>query len=307
MAGHHLILNRASGGNQRGLDADEVCQLVAVAFLAEGKKLETRVVEPQEIDGILAEIIAEKPELIIVGGGDGTVAAAAGKLGGTGIALGILPMGTFNLAARDMGVPLEIPAAAEFLAKASAAEIDVLEVNGHTCLCTVVLGFYPQFAETLERRDHEGKWWRKTLKLITGLPEFFRRARTLNLHWVTPRQNGRVRTKFAAFVPGRYQETVGMVPAREGFQTGLLTAYLGNHRSAAEAMKAAVDFIAGRHESNAGLTVVESDRMELTIPRHRHCKLMLDGEILTLPLPLKLQILPRRLKMLGGPGIHETS
>lgn len=304
---HHLVLNQASGGHQRGLDPHEVGRLVSEAFAAEQKELQVHVVAPREIDDTLRRILATRPRQVIVGGGDGTVASAAGILGGSDTVLGVLPMGTFNLAARDLGVPLEIPDAAKFLARAEPMDIDVLEVNGLTCLCTMVLGFYPQFSETLERRDHGGRWWRKALKLITGLPGFFRRARPMNLHWITPEKTGRVRTKFAAFVPGRYREEIGMVPAREGFQAGTLTAYLGDHHSTTEAMKAALDFMAGRHESNAGLTVVESTSMEIRIPRRRTCKLMIDGEILTLDLPLYLNIRPKHLRILGAPEPRQAT
>jgi diacylglycerol kinase family enzyme len=55
--------------------------------------------------------------VLVVGGGDGTLSAVAGLLRGTGVALGVLPLGTFNHFARDLGIPLDIAKAVEVLAR----------------------------------------------------------------------------------------------------------------------------------------------------------------------------------------------
>ena len=202
MARYVLLLNRGSGGNDRGLDAHEVVATVEEIFREAGHDIHSMLLSPGALDAALRDAIAAAPDGVIVAGGDGTVSAAARHLRGGPIALGILPMGTFNLAARDLGIPLEMEEAARFLAKAKPLPIDVLDVGGHSCLCTTILGFYPQFARTFERRDHGGRWWKKTLRLITGLPRFFSEARPIPLSWQGD-EKGSARTKFSAFVPGR--------------------------------------------------------------------------------------------------------
>jgi len=293
-----LLLNRGSGGNDRGLNADEVCTTVTSAFHDSGHEIESKIVAPDKIDAALREVVKAKPASLIVAGGDGTVSAAAKCLGGTGIPLGILPMGTFNLAARDLGVPLDIPEAAAFLARAEVHAIDVLEVAGHACLCTTILGFYPQFAKTFERRDHGGHWWKKAFKVITVLPRTFSESRPIHLKWQGDGIEGRARTKFSAFVPGRYRATAGLVPARTDFTSGKLTAYIGRQRHAAAALRGMLDYIFGRQEENPELTMVQASSLELHADHRRHLSVMLDGEILRLTLPLKLTILPRHLHVL---------
>ena len=61
-----------------------------------------------------------------MGGGDGTIAAAAQRLAGTGVPLGILPLGTMNLLARDLGLPTGLEAAAAALAHGHARAVDVV-------------------------------------------------------------------------------------------------------------------------------------------------------------------------------------
>ena len=241
--------------------------------------------------------MASSPDGIIVAGGDGTVSTAAKHLGGTGIAMGILPMGTFNLAARDLGVPLEMEAAARFLATATPLPIDVLDVSGHSCLCTTILGFYPEFARNFERRDHGGRWWKKTLRLITGLPRYFSEARPVPLVW-SGDENGSARTKFSAFVPGRYKATAGIVPARTDFQRGTFTAYIGKQRSAAAAVRGMLDYVFGRQEKNPELLIFQASRLELQGGHRQHVMVMLDGEILKMRFPITLEVKPGSLNVL---------
>lgn len=293
-----LLLNRASGGNQRGIDATEVCRTVETVFHEAGHVISSSLIDPGKIEQELKTAIASAPDIILIGGGDGTVSTAARLLGGTGIAMGVLPMGTFNLVARDLGVPLDFGEAALFLAQAEAFDIDVLDVSGHACLCTTILGFYPEFSNIFEKRDHDGRWWKKTFKLLTSLRSTFMEARPLHLSWQGDGGSGKARTKFSAFVPGRYKDTAGLIPARADFTSGSLTAYISTHHSPASALRGILDYTLGLHERNPELTLVKGNHMTLRASRRTHCKAMLDGEILKLAFPIELRILPGHLKVL---------
>ncbi|WP_035609542.1 diacylglycerol kinase family protein [Haloferula sp. BvORR071] len=301
MARHILLFNRGSGGNDRGLDAQEVARQVEEIFREAGHEVSSRFVEPRGIERALKQAIAEKPDAIVVAGGDGTVSAAARHLGGSSIALGILPMGTFNLAARDLGVPLEMEEAARFLASARPLPIDILDVSGQACLCTTILGFYPEFAKTFERRDHGGRWWKKTLKLVLGLPKYFARARPLQLSWRGDDGEGSAKTKFSAFVPGRYKAAAGIVPARTEFRSGELSAYIATQKDASAAVRGMLDYVFGRQEKNPELLHFKSSKLELRDGSRRDCMLMLDGEILRMGFPIELEIKPGHLFVLTTP------
>lgn len=293
-----LLINRGSGGNQRGLDAKEVCRAVELIFREEGHEITSSPVEPSQIEQELLRAIESCPDVILIGGGDGTVSTAARLLGGTGIALGILPMGTFNLAARDLGIPLEMEEAAAFLAKAEAHAIDVLDVSGHACLCTMILGFYPEFSNIFEKRDHGGLWWKKTFKLLGNMKMAFSSARPLSLTWEGDGGAGKARTKFSAFVPGRYKDSAGLIPARSDFRSGKLTSYIGTHRTAGSALRGIFDYALGRQELNSEVKVVTAAKMTLRASKRTSCKAMLDGEILRLTFPIDLRILPGKLLVL---------
>lgn len=73
--------------------------------------------------------VAEGAELVLVWGGDGTMVGVAGALVGTGIPLGILPGGTGNLLVRNLGIPLDLPGAAQVAFTGRNRTIDLLDVD----------------------------------------------------------------------------------------------------------------------------------------------------------------------------------
>jgi len=78
-----------------------------------------------DVSAMAAGALAEGHKPIVAGGGDGTVNAVAGNLVGTGIALGVLPMGTLNHFAKDVGIPLHVEAAVRNLFTGQLIEADV--------------------------------------------------------------------------------------------------------------------------------------------------------------------------------------
>lgn len=74
------------------------------------------VSDPTRLRELFADVLARKPDLVVVGGGDGTVAEAVGHLAHRDIALGVLPLGTTNNFARSLELPLDLPRAARTLA-----------------------------------------------------------------------------------------------------------------------------------------------------------------------------------------------
>jgi diacylglycerol kinase family enzyme len=126
---------------------------------------------------------------VVVGGGDGTVSAAAGVLAGTGVPLGVLPLGTLNHFAKDLGLPEGISAAAEAVAAAAAGRrrpraVDVGECNGRVFVNNSLLGAYPYMVADRDRRRKAhglGKWPAMALAFVRMLWRFPRRRVSLCL------------------------------------------------------------------------------------------------------------------------------
>ena len=95
----------------------------------------------------------------MVGGGDGTLGSAASALAGTEVALGVLPLGTLNHFAKDLGLPIELDAAMDTVAANKPVAIDVAEVNGRVFLNNSSIGIYPFFVakRSAEQRHEVGQ------------------------------------------------------------------------------------------------------------------------------------------------------
>jgi diacylglycerol kinase (ATP) len=93
-----------------------------------------------DLPGVLADAVASGPDLLVVGGGDGTVGCAAAALAHTRTALGVLPLGTANDFARTLEIPTALPAAVDTLLHGKVVDVDLGRVNGSVYLNVASLG-----------------------------------------------------------------------------------------------------------------------------------------------------------------------
>lgn len=116
-----LVVNALSRRGRRLYETART-QLSAHGFTVLG---EYPVYRPGELEESLAAAAALRPDLLVAGGGDGTIGAAARLLAHRDMALGLLPLGTTNNFARTVGVPLELDAAVATLAHGKVIDVDL--------------------------------------------------------------------------------------------------------------------------------------------------------------------------------------
>ena len=122
-----ILVNGKGGAASRDPD---IAKTVAAALAAAGLKAKVELIDGGECE-VRAKAIADRGDkLVVVGGGDGTISAAASALIGSKTALGILPLGPLNHFARDLGVPTKLEDAAALIAKGKPRPVDVAEMNG---------------------------------------------------------------------------------------------------------------------------------------------------------------------------------
>ena len=92
-------------------------------------------------------------DAIVVGGGDGSVRTVAGVLADTGVPLGVLPLGTLNHFAKDLGIPLKVEQAAAAIAAGHTRNVDIAEVNGKTFINNSSIGIYPYMQLNINTAD----------------------------------------------------------------------------------------------------------------------------------------------------------
>jgi diacylglycerol kinase family enzyme len=109
-----------------------------------------------DVSSLAARALSENRHPVVAGGGDGTVSAVAGVLAGADAAIGVLPMGTLNHFAKDVGIPRQLEAAVRNIFTGQAAYVDVGEVNGRVFVNNSGIGFYPHFVRQREEQEQHG-------------------------------------------------------------------------------------------------------------------------------------------------------
>src|SRR3954470_10216042 len=121
-----VIINGSAGSGHDDAMAADLRQ----RFRAQG--MEASVIlarDGRELIASAKEAVAQRVDMVAGGGGDGTQNAVASVLAGTGIPYGVLPMGTLNHFAKDLGIPLDLDGAVQTIATGIPKQVDVGEVN----------------------------------------------------------------------------------------------------------------------------------------------------------------------------------
>lgn len=143
-----VLINRSSVTSMSALS--HVSDIES-AFGAAGVQASVDVVDPRELPATIGLWWAgqDRPDAVVVAGGDRTVSRAAGAIAGTDVVMGVLPIGTFNRFAQDLGIPTDLERAVGTLTSARVETVDVGEVNG-LVFVNQVGGTLPDVAPRLE-------------------------------------------------------------------------------------------------------------------------------------------------------------
>lgn len=291
-----VILNRESG-MMVSLGAETVAEELRKVFAEHAFAAEVKLVEGTGMRRALEEARDGAAEVVVVGGGDGTVAAAASVMRGSSKPLGVLPLGTFNLAARDLGMPLSPGAAAAALLEAPEVEVDVLEVNGKLYLCVVVLGFYPAMA--LAQREYHGHWIFKLMRSAWDVLRYLAAYPPLDLEFNDGRKTVRCRTRFAAITNNDYEPSMGLIPRRVSLDDGHFTVYVSRHQTRWGYLRSLLTWMAGRWKEDREIMIFRAKRLSIGVKRRNRVPVMCDGEIEKLRLPFEVTLRAKALKVLA--------
>lgn len=297
-----VVLNTAGGSVSRLGQAETTARIVA-AFAANGMIAEVIPSPGRSIARIVRERIgsAEVPPVpaslvIVAAGGDGTVSAVAQVLADSGVPLGILPLGTLNHFARDLGLPLGIAEAAAVIAAGHVAKVDAAEVNGRIFVNNSSIGLYPNMVRDRDRQlrqTRRAKWLAMALALLRVLRRPIARRLTIEGGGLVQRH----RTPFAFIGNNVYDTTLSTLGQRATVSAGELCLFIAKPRGHLGIVGLMLRAAFGRLDQASDFerwTV-----RTLTIhSRHRRLTIALDGEILRLRTPLRYCTRPGALLVL---------
>ena len=250
---------------------------------------------PERIKLAADSVATSGADAVVVAGGDGTVACAGHALAGSEVPLAILPYGTMNLLAKDLGLPIgNLEAALQAVAAGKVRAIDVGEVNGHTFLCASMLGLPARLGRT--REETRGSGFKLISEMAPAAVKLLRRARRLRVVLRLDGRRTRVRASSLTITVNTIDESCGRTFGRTSLEGGTLGLYIIRRLGITEVLRLAVRMMLGRWRSDAA--VAEHQAGEIDVESRRPLEVMNDGELSSIAPPLRYRVRPGALRVL---------
>jgi diacylglycerol kinase family enzyme len=293
-------MNSGAGAFNQALAADVEGALVE-SFAERGVEADIRFVDGDGLheaaERALAEARRGEADAIVVGGGDGSVRSVADVLAGTDVPLGVVPLGTLNHFAKDLGIPLAVEDAAATIAAGGIRVVDIAEVNGKTFINNSSIGIYPYMVIDRERRRAQ----HKLAKWTAMVPAFFRMLR----HF--PRRRLRIsaegfarpyRTPCLFVGNNEYGTELFSFGRRRRLDTGKLWFYVVKPRTPLEFFLMVCRLCFGHLDQARDLDTFELAAATISAKTSR-LPVALDGEVRIMHGPLHYRSRPHALRVLA--------
>lgn len=242
---------------------------------------------------------AAKHKRIIVAGGDGTIAMAAQLLAGTSTELAILPLGTPNHFARDLGIPSALADAAKLAIGGHARSVDIGEVNGRRFINNASIGLYPIM---VRNRDdiRERRGWPKWLAMVPASWTALSRLRHHHLLIDMGCGEETVVTSLLFGGNNHYSLASGSIGCRDSLTDGKLSIFAVSRAGRLALLWFGARALIGIADHKQDFrTLGDTEALSVRSP-DRSLEMALDGEVRRLTLPLKFKILPGSLNVVGA-------
>ena len=247
-----------------------------------------------------AERAAAAGHVVVAAGGDGTVSTVASVAVRTASTFGVIPLGTLNHFARDVGIPIDPVQAAAAIAAGHTRDLDAGEMNGSTFINNISLGLYPRLVWERQQEQYRGrgKWTAFAIALARTWHSYPTVAVSMTVDGV-----GLVhRTPFVFVGNGEYvAEGLGL-GTRASLTSGGLSIFLAPGVGRFELLELPLRALAGR--LSAGVKFESFRACEVVIDTaHQALDVAVDGELDTARrVPLRCRVRCGALKTIVPEG-----
>lgn len=288
------MVNADAGGS------GDVSARIAQALAGAGLDSEIVLAEGEDCANRAADHVKRGAELIIAAGGDGTVGAIAGVLAGSDAAMGILPLGTLNHFARDLGIPPDLEDAARVVASGRERRVDIAEVNGRAFVNNASVGLYPlMVVDRDSQRERLGRSKRLAMLVasLRTMARFHARRLTLSIDG----GEARVDTPLLFVGNNDYRLAIPGAGRREALDGGELCVMVMRSKSLPGFLAATGRALlgVGRKDDMVRLDDVRTLSVD---SRRSRLTLAMDGETVALAPPLTFRIRPGALRVIAPEG-----
>ncbi len=284
-----VIINSGSGS----VLGEETAQSLRERFIAHGVKANVHLAESGPDIESLAKHAVEEADVVIAGGGDGTISTVAVEVARAGKTLGVLPLGTLNNFSKDLGIPQELSGAVETIATGDVKLIDLAEVNGRIFINNSSIGLYPQIV--LRRVEHQrlgsGKWNAAFWAAI----QMFRLSPFLKVRIELDGKSFLRKTPFVFVGNNEYEMDLYNIGRRVALDEGELSVYFLHRGGRWGVAMLLIHTLFGRLRQWKDFEEVSTDTITIQT-RRKKLHVAFDGEVRTMQTPLIYRTLPKALK-----------
>lgn len=295
-----VIINAGSGSVLEG----ETDKTLTERFIALGVKANVHLAEGgEEIIELAKKAAAGDCEIIVAGGGDGTISAVAAEIYDSGKTLGVLPLGTLNNFSKDLGIPQDLKEAIRIIVAGHTETIDIAQVNERVFINNSSIGLYPRIVRNREKQQRlgHGKWraaaW-ATLRM-------FRLSPFLKVRIEVDGKSFLRKTPFVFVGNNQYEMELYNVGRRPKLDGGQLSVYFLHRGGRWGVIMLLFHTLTGRVKQWRDFEEVLTDSVTIQT-RKRLMHVAFDGEVSVLETPLQYTIMPKALRVLVPKAEPET-
>lgn len=270
-------------------DDDPSAEQITSAMQSCGLDVE-EITDPAKLPDQVRSALDRSSRPIGVAGGDGTVRCVAEVLAGTGVPMAVVPAGTRNHFARELGLDT-LDATVEAIRAGHIRQVSVGQVNGHAFVNNASIGLYPDLVRLRERR--ESRLSKRTAALAAAA-ELLRQGSPVDVC-----VDGTEVAAWLVFIGnGRYGDGFTDLIERESLESDVLDVRVvrADRRLARTRVAAAV--LTGRLSSTSLILRRETGALPIGV-EGRRIDVALDGEVLQIEAPLRFSVRPAALAVLA--------
>ncbi|MEP7249547.1 MAG: diacylglycerol kinase family protein [Spartobacteria bacterium] len=288
-----VILN-AKSGSQR---TKENCETIAQVLKKSGRPFHISVVRGNDICRVAEERAGGDCEILVAGGGDGTICGVAEAALKFDKPLGVLPLGTFNYFAKNLGIPLELADATRALLDGKTARASVLDLDGRLILNNTSIGIHP--AVLLKRRKLYRLWGRNQLNAyLSVFLTAFQPPPRLRVRLTTDEGEIERETPLVMICSNAFQMESFSLAGQECLAEGKFALYVARMAGRATILRHGLRAVAKRLRPGIDYEVICATEVIIETLRRRRLRGAVDGELERLDSPLRFRVAPKELRVL---------
>lgn len=253
-----------------------------------------RVTRNLDCASLIRERMREGTRLFVAAGGDGTINAVIQPLVHTDAILGVIPVGTYNHFAKDLGIPLSWREALEVVVSGATKPIDTARINERFFVNNISMGLYPELVARREEKGRDYPRWKARLYAAFGtLQKFPHVAVTLD----SEHHQEVIRTPVLMISNNSYDlSRLGIEAPRLALEEGRLSVYWLHHMPRLALTRFVAHYLAGRVREAPGFRSFRTSRIKVDSSK-QHLRIGIDGEVVTMATPLVITIAPQSLSV----------